>query len=271
MSCPSGLAGQEERVKVPYKPQSDGNSIMVRKTKQASFLVGVVFFSPVYFFQKQKKKALGNKITSVQYWWLYACLAMKNRLCERGAQPSRWSPRPALRPLHVPQTGPSFTTEPKALIPKLFLWKQRPQQCRKEGLVGTERENERESPVFPSPPNSKPQEFNHFEHERNQFCVLRGAGACREMKQTLLPPYWPRLTHARAAGSEDVASWAAGAWELNVGGGLGEQGYGRGGGGVRGECVWASNCSDPRAGSPGPCFLFQHAYLFTAVAKPSGL
>ena len=58
---------------MPWKPQSDENSIMVKKPEQASFLGGcgveVVFFSPVCFFQKptQKKKALGNKITSVQY------------------------------------------------------------------------------------------------------------------------------------------------------------------------------------------------------------
>lgn len=56
---------------MPWKPQSDENSIMVRKPEQASFLGGsgveVVFFSPVCFFQKpKKKKALGNKITSVQ-------------------------------------------------------------------------------------------------------------------------------------------------------------------------------------------------------------
>lgn len=87
--------------------------------------------------------------------------------------------------------------------------------------------------MFPSPPSFKPQEFNYFEYKRNQIRVLRGTGACREMKQTLLPPYWPRLTRARAAGSEDVASWAAGAWELNVGGGLGEQGDGRAGGGCQ--------------------------------------
>ena len=60
---------------MPWTPQSDENSVMVRKPEQASFLGGcgveVVFFSPVcFFFQKQKKKkkkALGNKITSVQY------------------------------------------------------------------------------------------------------------------------------------------------------------------------------------------------------------
>lgn len=58
---------------MPWKPQSDENSITVRKPEQASFLGGcgveVGFFSPVCFFSKtkKKKKALGNKITSVQY------------------------------------------------------------------------------------------------------------------------------------------------------------------------------------------------------------
>lgn len=109
--------------------------------------------------------------------------------------------------------------------------------------------------MFPSPPNFKPQEFNYFEYKRNQFRVLWGTGACREMKQPLLPPYWPRLTRARAAGSEDVASWAAGAWELNVGGGLGEQGDGRAGGGVSEESVCKPAIAQTRGpGHQGPVF-----------------
>lgn len=62
----------------------------------------------------------------------------------------------------------------------------------------------------------------------------------------------------------------AGTLEFYVGGDLGVQGKERGEG-VGGDCVRACSCSVPQAGSPGPCFLFQHAYLFTAVAKPSGL
>lgn len=46
-----------ERVKVPCKPQSDENSIMVRKTDQASFFRGVGLFSlSCLFFFKNKKK-----------------------------------------------------------------------------------------------------------------------------------------------------------------------------------------------------------------------
>ena len=46
---------------MPWTPQSDENSVMVRKPEQASFLGGcgveVVFFSPVcFFFSKTKKK-----------------------------------------------------------------------------------------------------------------------------------------------------------------------------------------------------------------------
>lgn len=54
-------------------------------------------------------------------------------------------------------------------------------------------------------------------------------------------------------------------------------------GGLLGRCLVCSEAgggigeSTPQAvlssksGSPGPCLLFQHAYLFTAVAKLSGL
>lgn len=48
---------------MPWKPQSDENSITVRKPEQASFLGGcgveVGFFSPVCFFSKTKKKKKG--------------------------------------------------------------------------------------------------------------------------------------------------------------------------------------------------------------------
>lgn len=50
----------------------------------------------------------------------------------------------------------------------------------------------------------------------------------------------------------------------------GEQGRGKEVG-ESGESVCTRDHSAPKARSPGPCFLFQHAYLFTAVAKPSGL
>lgn len=66
-----------------------------------------------------------------------------------------------------------------------------------------------------------------------------------------------------------MVSWAAevgsSTWEVTGGAGCW-----RGGRGVREECVHTGNRSDPQAGSPGPCFLCQHTYLFTAVAKPSG-
>lgn len=78
--------GQEEGVKVSCKPWSDENSIMARKAEQASFGGGLgvgarVVFSLLFIFLKnRKKKALGNKITSVQYGLLCAGLAPKARL-----------------------------------------------------------------------------------------------------------------------------------------------------------------------------------------------
>lgn len=126
-----------------------------------------LFFPSCLFFSRTEKKALGNKITSVQYSLLCACLAMKNRLCE-SREPAGPVVFPACTPPHSPQQRLLSPLNPQSLS-RNCSFKNNAHSDVWRRFKETELETERQGPVFPPPHNLKPQSLTILSTDGTRF------------------------------------------------------------------------------------------------------
>lgn len=177
---------------------------------------------------------------------------------------SRWSPHPAQ--LHTPNRA-SFHQEPSGLIPKLFLWKQCPQQRFREDQTEGDRERARVVCAL------LVLNFNPILNTKTEpvLCVGRSGGQVTLKWLKTLPPSLLTTSNLYMCSLfKRCGCLGAGTLEFYVGGDLGGAGQWKGEG-VSGDCVWASSCSAPRPGHQSPVFSSSTLSLYSCSQTASGL